>query len=85
MIKIITQGRIIHKAECERCGCVFEFDARDVTKENQYDKGIKFAEWYFIGCPFCNENRISLYAEDFNDSEKKLVNVEDIFWGEWYV
>lgn len=79
MIKIIVQGRIIHKAECERCGCLFEFDARDVTKENQYDRGIKFSEWYYIKCPFCNENRISLYAEDFNDNEKKLINVEDKF------
>ena len=78
MIKIIIQGRIIHKEKCERCGCVFEFDARDVTKENQYDKGIKCAEWYSINCPFCN-HEISLYSKDFNDSEKKLVNVEDKF------
>ena len=78
MIKIIAQGRIIHKEECERCGCVFEFDARDVTKKNQYDKGIKFSEWYYINCPFCN-HKISLQSCDFNDSEKKLVNVEDIF------
>lgn len=37
MIKIIQEGKIKHTSTCLHCGCVFEFDAEDVTRRTVWD------------------------------------------------
>lgn len=73
MIKIISEGKIKHRHECNNCNCVFEYDAEDVTKEIVYDDHgghYPCACWYVVKCPFCDKE-LHLSESNFTDSEVK--------------
>ncbi len=50
MIKIITPGKLTYRATCPICGCVFEYEAADITVES-------------VECPTC-KHFIRHYRED---------------------
>lgn len=65
MVNIITEGKIKYQSHCNRCGCVFEFEAEDVTRETVWDDHgghYPVCDFYHIDCPYCGEK----------------VNVEDV-------
>lgn len=53
MIKIIKKGTR-QTVECEKCGCLFSFDASDINYGNQHDPEKT------INCPQCM-NKIDLW------------------------
>lgn len=64
MIKIIEHGTR-KEQRCERCGCLFSYEAIDVEKGNI--AGVNAFELYekpfkYVRCPQCN-NEIILEAE----------------------
>ena len=52
-MRIITPGRIpkdwTHQADCEACGCVFEF----ATSEAQSRFGVNSGDFLNVSCPTC--------------------------------
>lgn len=47
MINVIKEGkRKVFRVECDRCGCLFEYDHRDVDYTVTY---------YYVICPCCGK------------------------------
>lgn len=56
MIKIIKDGVIKHRTACGNCGCLFEFEAQDVTRRTVWDDHgghYPVCDFYEIECPYC--------------------------------
>lgn len=72
MIKIIKPGnknrkiRYIYNYECEKCGCIFEFEYEDIEKSGIFkDMSIK--------CPCCNIH----YGIILKDLNYKIVEITE--------
>ena len=56
MIRIIKDGSKKYTTTCESCGCVFEYQAEDVTKRTAWDDHgghYPVCDFYEIKCPYC--------------------------------
>lgn len=74
MIKIIKDGKIKFKKTCPECGCVFEYEPEDVTKEIVWDDHgghYPVTHFYRIKCPFC-ETLITLDDKGLKNYEKEM-------------
>ena len=52
-VSIIKKGKVKHsvyKAECDICGCVFEFEKQDAEVRNSHDLENSYLK---IDCPCC--------------------------------
>ena len=70
MIKIIKPGKFIHEVTCDICGCVFSFEAEDVTRTINY-----CSELFDINCPCCSGEFI-MAKSDFREFEIKQMKVK---------
>ena len=65
MIKIIEHGTR-KEQRCEKCGCLFSYEAIDVNKRNvvtsEYDMELYKMPFKYVICPQCN-NEIILEKE----------------------
>lgn len=76
MIKIIKPGKFIHEVTCDICGCVFSFEAEDVTRTINYDNhGCSCSDWFDINCPCCSGEFI-MVESDFREFEIKQMKVK---------
>lgn len=76
MIKIIEEGKIKYRGKCYRCGCVFDYNAEDVTR---YVESNGFACCTII-CPYCDQ-QIFLHGANIKENEfglMKTIKVEEI-------
>lgn len=77
MIEIIQNGKIKREHSCRYCGCIFRFDAEDVTKVVEFHKGDSIISGSFkLNCPYC-KNSIDL-DNDFTQSELQEMKEETI-------
>lgn len=70
MVEIIKDGKLGHEQTCRNCGCIFSYEAEDVTREVVWDDHgghYPAAEFYKIDCPFCKKE-IDLPSR-FSDKE----------------
>ena len=75
MIEIIKEGNIKHQCKCIECGCVFKYDAEDVTRVTVWeDHGGHYpvCDGFYIYCPCC-KIKINLIGVEFNDKEKEVM------------
>ncbi|MBP5470046.1 MAG: hypothetical protein J6Z11_12470 [Candidatus Riflebacteria bacterium] len=74
MIKIIKNGvkpkptRIIYKATCPHCGCIFEFEVSDLTIEKTLN-GRRT-----ITCPCCEMVLDIAYIENLSTREEEIID-----------
>ena len=55
MIKVIKHGTRVQRAECKKCGCVFEYEEEDVRTEQ-----IKYNEYeVYVPCPDCASHLVT--------------------------
>lgn len=80
MIEILKEGKIKHQCTCKHCGCVFTFDAEDVTRRTVWDDhGAHYpvADFYELKCPFCYNTTVDV-GNDFTSKEiKQMKHVDD--------
>lgn len=56
-IKIIKEGtkeRKAYRAECQECGCIFEYHKEDIRTYNTYDNYSISREVSYVRCPQCH-------------------------------
>lgn len=61
-MKIIKNGKLNKQITCTYCGCVFEYEGKDVKVEYDYATALtlstfpsKYNERKYVNCPQCNE------------------------------
>lgn len=72
-MKIITPGTLPpdeFRGKCQKCGCVFECGAHEVSTEEVGSDGVfKFYRW-FAACPTCSR-RVNVVARETQASGQK--------------
>lgn len=80
MIKIIQEGKIKHTSTCSHCGCIFEFDAEDVTRRTVWDDHgghYPVCDFYELNCPYCSL-KVDVRDNKFTKEEKeKMDHIDD--------
>lgn len=56
-MKIIKDGKLVKQVTCSYCGCVYEFEGKDVLKKIDYATSIVYSKptRKYVQCPQCNE------------------------------
>lgn len=78
MIKILKEGTIKHQKKCNKCDCVFEFSAEDVTHVTMWDDHggpHAVAGFLEIKCPFCKK-AVDLERKEFTETEQ--INFKEV-------
>lgn len=80
MVKIIKKGKLKHQRTCSICGCVFEFEAEDVTKVTKWDDHgghYPVTDFYKIECPFCKHDVDLNSAEFVKEEFSEMKHIDD--------
>jgi len=75
MSRIIKEGTLKEQTKvCQKCGCEFGYDVRDVWKESDcmpYNPDV-----FFVDCPYCHE-RLKLILPELTKLDGNTDFVED--------